>query len=58
LVAGTVERVYLLEQGRVVREGTLDALGGAEGLAALYLGVKGVAGTQRDKEPHQKTATS
>jgi ABC-type branched-subunit amino acid transport system ATPase component len=38
-----VDRIYLLEQGRVVGEGTLEFLGGAEALAELYLGVKGDA---------------
>jgi branched-chain amino acid transport system ATP-binding protein len=40
-VVDAVDRIYLLEQGRVVGEGTLDFLGGAEALAELYLGVKG-----------------
>lgn len=39
LVAGAVDRVYLLEQGAVVAEGSLDALGGAAAVAELYLGV-------------------
>jgi branched-chain amino acid transport system ATP-binding protein len=39
LVADVIDRAYLLEQGRVVGDGTLDHLGGAEGIADLYLGV-------------------
>jgi branched-chain amino acid transport system ATP-binding protein len=39
-IAGAVDRVYLLEQGRVIADGTLESLGGAQALAALYLGVK------------------
>jgi branched-chain amino acid transport system ATP-binding protein len=39
LIASAVDRVYLLEQGRIVGAGSLDALGGADGLAELYLGV-------------------
>lgn len=38
-ITGVVDRVYLLEQGRVVGSGTLDELGGADRLAELYLGV-------------------
>jgi branched-chain amino acid transport system ATP-binding protein len=38
-IADIVDRVYLLEQGRIVGEGTLDELGGADRLAELYLGV-------------------
>ena len=41
LVADTVDRVYLVEQGRLVGEGTLDELGGADAIAELYLGVSG-----------------
>jgi branched-chain amino acid transport system ATP-binding protein len=39
LIADAVDRVYLLEQGRIVGAGSLDALGGADRLAELYLGV-------------------
>ena len=39
LVADTVDRVYLVEQGRLVGQGTLDQLGGAAAIAELYLGV-------------------
>jgi branched-chain amino acid transport system ATP-binding protein len=39
LVADVIDRAYLLEQGRIVGEGTLDGLGGAAGIADLYLGV-------------------
>jgi branched-chain amino acid transport system ATP-binding protein len=38
-IADVVDRVYLLEQGRVVGEGSLAELGGADRLADLYLGV-------------------
>lgn len=38
-VADLVDRVYLLERGRAVREGTIADLGGAGALAELYLGV-------------------
>jgi branched-chain amino acid transport system ATP-binding protein len=44
LVAEIIDRAYLLEQGRVVGDGTLEQLGGAEGIADLYLGVH--AGTE------------
>jgi branched-chain amino acid transport system ATP-binding protein len=39
VVAGIVDRVYLLEHGSVVGAGSLDELGGADRLADLYLGV-------------------
>lgn len=39
-IANLVDRVYLMEQGRIVAEGTLDGLGGASRLAELYLGVR------------------
>jgi branched-chain amino acid transport system ATP-binding protein len=38
-IADVVDRVYLLEQGRIVGSGRLDELGGADRLAELYLGV-------------------
>jgi branched-chain amino acid transport system ATP-binding protein len=38
-VAAVIDRAYLIEQGRVVGEGTLDDLGGAAAIAELYLGV-------------------
>lgn len=38
-IADVVDRVYLLEQGRIVGSGALDELGGADRLAELYLGV-------------------
>lgn len=38
-IADVVDRAYLLEQGRVTGEGTLAELGGAEGIANMYLGV-------------------
>lgn len=40
LVADLLERLYVLEHGRVVNEGTIESVGGADALAALYLGVK------------------
>jgi branched-chain amino acid transport system ATP-binding protein len=44
VVAGLIERLYVLEHGRVASEGTLESVGGADALAARYLGVKdGVA---------------
>jgi branched-chain amino acid transport system ATP-binding protein len=39
LVADILDRAYLIEQGRVVAEGTIDDLGGAAAIAELYLGV-------------------
>ena len=39
LVTELVDRVYLLEQGRVVGEGTLEELGGVAAVADLYLGL-------------------
>lgn len=38
-LADVIDRAYLLEQGRVTKAGTLADLGGAEGIADLYLGV-------------------
>jgi branched-chain amino acid transport system ATP-binding protein len=38
-IADAVDRVYLLEQGRIVGSGRLEDLGGADRLAELYLGV-------------------
>jgi branched-chain amino acid transport system ATP-binding protein len=38
-VSEVVDRVYLLDHGRVVGSGRLDDLGGAQRLADLYLGV-------------------
>ena len=40
LIAHMVDRLYLLEQGRIVRSGTVDEVGGADAIAELYLGVK------------------
>jgi branched-chain amino acid transport system ATP-binding protein len=40
VIADLVDRVYLLEQGRVVGHGTLKEVGGADAIAELYLGVK------------------
>jgi branched-chain amino acid transport system ATP-binding protein len=39
LVADLVERLYLLEHGQVVSEGTVESVGGADAIAARYLGV-------------------
>ena len=39
LIADIVDRVYLLEHGRIVGEGTLPELGGVDRLAELYLGI-------------------
>lgn len=39
LVARAVDRVYLLDHGRLVGSGTLEELGGVERLAEVYLGV-------------------
>ena len=38
-IADIVNRVYLLEHGHIVGEGTLDELGGADRIGELYLGV-------------------
>lgn len=38
-VAGLIDRAYLLEQGRIVGEGTLADLGGVGALADRYLGL-------------------
>ncbi len=38
-VADVIHRAYLLERGKVVGAGALADLGGAEGIADLYLGV-------------------
>ena len=40
LIADVVDRVYLLEHGRVAREGTIEGVGGAGAIAELYLGVR------------------
>jgi len=39
LIAGVVDRVYVLERGAVTASGTVDDIGGADGLAATYLAV-------------------
>jgi len=39
LVEEVIDRAYLVEQGRVVAEGSLAELGGAAAIAELYLGV-------------------
>jgi branched-chain amino acid transport system ATP-binding protein len=38
LIAGLVDRVYVLERGCVVKAGTIDEVGGREHLAEIYLG--------------------
>ena len=38
LVAGIVDRVYVLDRGTVARHGTLTEVGGLDGLADVYLG--------------------
>jgi len=37
LIAEVVDRVYVLERGTVTASGTVDDIGGADGLAAVYL---------------------
>jgi branched-chain amino acid transport system ATP-binding protein len=39
LVENVVDRAYLVEQGRIVAQGSLAELGGAAAIAELYLGV-------------------
>ena len=39
-IMNVVDRIYLLAQGSVVGEGTLEELGGADAIAELYLGVR------------------
>jgi branched-chain amino acid transport system ATP-binding protein len=39
VIADSVDRMYLLENGCIVGHGSLQELGGADALAALYLGV-------------------
>ena len=41
LIADAVDRVYVLDRGSIAVEGSVDAIGGAEGLAAIYLGSSG-----------------
>ena len=40
LIADVVDRVYLLDHGRVSAEGTIEGVGGAGAIAELYLGVR------------------
>ncbi|MGH2796072.1 MAG: ABC transporter ATP-binding protein [Actinomycetota bacterium] len=40
LIADVVDRVYLLEHGRVAAAGTIEGVGGAGAIAELYLGVR------------------
>lgn len=49
LIADVVDRVYLLEHGRVAGEGTFADLGGLEAVADLYLGV---GASQETGPPH------
>ena len=37
LIADVVDRVYVLDRGSTTTEGTVDEIGGADGLAAVYL---------------------
>ena len=39
VIADSVDRMYLLENGHIVGHGSLQELGGADALAQLYLGV-------------------
>lgn len=39
LIADVVDRVYVLDRGTTTAEGTVEDIGGAAGLAAVYLGV-------------------
>jgi branched-chain amino acid transport system ATP-binding protein len=39
LIADVVDRVYLLERGTIVGDGTIEQLGGVEALADIYLGL-------------------
>jgi len=41
LVEHVIDRAYLVEQGRIVGQGSLQELGGADAIAELYLGVAG-----------------
>jgi branched-chain amino acid transport system ATP-binding protein len=41
LIADIVDRVFLLERGTIVAEGSLDELGGPEAMGEKYLGVHG-----------------
>ena len=47
-IADIVNRVYLLEHGRIVGEGTLDELGGADRIGELYLGVAQTTAPEHD----------
>lgn len=38
-LVGLVDRIYLMDAGRIIRHGTFDELGGVEALAEHYLGV-------------------
>jgi branched-chain amino acid transport system ATP-binding protein len=55
-IADAVDRVYLLDQGRIVGQGTLEDVGGAEGLAELYLGVHGSSERRRSSARSQSAA--
>ena len=40
LIADLVDRVYVLERGTVAASGTVDDIGGVDGLAAMYLAAR------------------
>ena len=40
LIADLVDRVYVLERGTVAAAGTVDEIGGVDGLAAMYLAAR------------------
>ena len=51
-----VDRVYVLEQGRTVGQGTLDEIGGVAAVADLYLGLDRRARISPDSRPVTATA--
>jgi branched-chain amino acid transport system ATP-binding protein len=40
LIADVVDRVYVLDRGRVAASGTIDQIGGVDGLAEMYLATR------------------
>ena len=40
LIADVVDRVYVLERGTVTTHGTVEEIGGAAGLAEVYLAAR------------------
>ena len=48
LIADVVDRVYVLDRGSITIEGTVDDIGGIDGLAAVYLA--------REREADSKTS--